>query len=283
MKAFFSILLSLFACASYAKTDTYVGSTPANIVVRDFLGISSTDSIDFIRWKLEIGTDGYRLDAEYGRASAGSPGFIDRKQVAFDGQLTHSGNRYTLSHAGKVISILELNANVLHLLGPGNNLLIGNGGYSYSLNNVQPVRTDAFNIPSVQTAAGNPLVFEGRTPCQELSALLGLNKGPACNKMKWYFLLYQDSLTGKPSYFLMGGIAYKIETMTRGSWQVETGPNGKAVYRLYCDTWSRPLRLLKGDDNTLFFTGADERMLVGNQDFSYTLNRRKEPYPRIER
>jgi hypothetical protein len=174
-----------------------------------------------------------------------------------------------------------LNANLLHLLDQNNGLLIGNGGYSYSLNNSQPVKADAFNISSPQTETGNPLVFEGRTPCQELSAILGLNKSAACNKIKWYFILYRDSLTGKPAQFLMGGIGYKIETMTKGTWKIETASNGKTVYRLYTGKWSRSLNLLKGDGNTLFFTGTDERMLVGNENFSYTLNRIKEPYARI--
>jgi hypothetical protein len=43
--------------------------------------------------------------------------------------------------------------------------------------------------------------------------------------------------------------------------------------------WVRSLNLLKGDDNILF-VDADGRLLVGNEDFSYTLNRREEEYHR---
>ncbi|MBD0280018.1 MAG: hypothetical protein ICV81_18940 [Flavisolibacter sp.] len=101
--------------------------------------------------------------------------------------------------------------------------------------------------------------------------------------MKWYFLFYTDSVTGKPSYFLMGGMGYRKETMAKGKWQIVTKPNGRIIYRVYFDKWVRSLDLLKGDDNILFFIDAGGRLLVGNEDFSYTLNRRKEEYPPVKR
>ena len=67
--------------------------------------------------------------------------------------------------------------------------------------------------------------------------------------------------------------------MTRGSWQITTEQNGRIIYQLSCDKWSRSLNLLKGDDNILFFIDTNGRLLVGNEDYSYTLNRRKEAYP----
>ena len=280
MKVCVSLLLSLFVClVAKGEVHTYVGSTPAHAVVRDFLHISSTDSIDFIRWKLELGSATFKLSVQYGLCQAGTPGFSNEQRMSFEGQLTQSNNYYNLKHTGKALSILAVNANVLHLLDGNSQMLIGNGGYSYALNNIHPVEENGFNIQSEQTSEQNPLVFEGRTPCQDLAALLGLNKGEACNKMKWYFLFYTDSITGKPSFFLMGGIGYKRETMTRGSWQITTEQNGRIIYQLSCDKWSRSLNLLKGDDNILFFIDTNGRLLVGNEDFSYTLNRRKEAYP----
>jgi hypothetical protein len=35
----------------------------------------------------------------------------------------------------------------------------------------------------------------------------------------------------------------------------------------------RALLLFKGDDNVLFFLDGQQRLLIGNADFSYTLNR----------
>src|SRR5689334_17727982 len=48
-------LLFIFinSCAN-AKEAIYTGSTPANSVVKAFLGIPLKDSIDFIRWKLVV-------------------------------------------------------------------------------------------------------------------------------------------------------------------------------------------------------------------------------------
>lgn len=274
----------LFSVFTYFGTAaavlTYVGSTPAHPVVRDFLQISLTDSIDFIRWKLEIDAGSFKLQCQYGLAQPGTPGFSNEQSVAFDGQLTRSNNFSHLKHNGKKISMVEVNPNVLHFLDHADQMLIGNGGYSYALNSIHPVQMGGFNIRAVGTRVESPLVFEGRTPCQELSALLGLEKSAACNKMKWYFIFYTDSVTGHPSYFLMNGIGHRKETMARGNWQIVTGQNGRIVYQLSSDKWTHALNLLKGDDNILFFIGANEQLLVGNEDFSYTLNRRKEAYPR---
>jgi hypothetical protein len=284
MKLSCSLLFSAFLCfVAGANVHTYVGSTPAHDVVRNFLQISSTDSIDFIRWKLEIGSTTFKLQCRYGLAKPGTPGFSNGQSVAFEGQLTKSKNYYQLKHKGKSLSLLEVNANVFHFLDGNNRMLIGNGGYSYALNSTHPIEENKFNILSENKSIKSPLVFEGRTPCRDLHALLGLNKSEACNKMKWYFLFYTDSVTGKPSYFLMGGMGYRKETMAKGRWQIVTEQNGHITYRLYSDKWMRPLNLLKGDDNILFFIDERGRLLVGNEDFSYTLNRRKEEYSPVKR
>src|SRR5437764_10257628 len=60
------IVCSLLCFTKQKKEKDYVGSTPAHGEVRDFLDISLTDSIDFIRWKLAITNDNYQLDCSYG-------------------------------------------------------------------------------------------------------------------------------------------------------------------------------------------------------------------------
>ena len=262
---------------------SYVGSTPAHSLVRDFLKISSTDSIDFIRWKLEIGSGTFKLHCLYGMAKPGTPGFSNEQTVAFEGQFTKSENYYHLNNNGKSISILELNANVLHFVDLNNQMLTGNGGYSYALNNEHPGEANEINIRPQQVNIKSLQVFEGRTPCHELAVLLGLNKSEACDKMKWYFLFYTDSVTGKPSYFLMGGMGYRKESMLRGQWQISTEQNGRVIYKLYSDKWVRSLDQLRGDEGILFFIDAKGRLLVGNEDFSYTLNRKKEEYAAVKR
>jgi hypothetical protein len=225
----------------------------------------------------------FKLHCQYGIGKPNTPGFIDEKRAAFEGELTKKGNIYYLKHKGKQLSLLEVNTNVLHLLDHSNNMLIGNGGYSFALNNTAPVKTDQLNIQPKQNIPKYPLVFEGRTPCQELSALLNLNKSEACNKMKWYILFFADSVTNTPSYYLKGGIGYRRETMEKGKWQIIRDKNDRTIYKLNPDSLDYSLYLLKGDDNILFFIDPNGRLLVGNENFSYTLNRRKEEHTPVYR
>lgn len=278
----FLLIPALVCCFAASAQRTYVGSTPAHGLVRAFLQISLTDSIDFIRWKLAINSRRYELQCQYGLARAGTPGFVNEKRVVFEGELSKTESHYYLQHKGKRLSMLEVNADLLHLLDQNNHLLIGNGGYSYALNNTAPVKTTQFNMHAEQSMTTAPLVFEGRTPCQELSTLLGLNKSEACNKMKWYIVFYTDSVTGKPSYYLKGGIGYRKETMERGKWQI-INKDGKIIYQVNPDDRTYTLHLLKGDDNILFFIYPDGRLLVGNEHFSYTLNRRRKEYLPVRR
>jgi len=282
MKIYLSLLMPVLICL-FTRPDkrTYVGSTPAHGEVRNFLGISLTDSVDFIRWTLDIYPDSFELQCRYGVSKPSTPGFVNEKRASFNGRLTKTKDGYSLQHKGKQLSLLQVNNDLLHLRDRNNNMLIGNGGYSYALNSTTPAKTDQFNLHSVQSTLKYPLDFEGRTPCQELSRLLGLNKGEACNKMKWHIIFYTDAVTGEPSYFLKGGIGYRKETMEKGKWQIIKGKNGRIIYRVKPDNEAYSLYLLKGDDNILFFTDPEGRLLVGNEDFSYTLNRRKEEHPPI--
>lgn len=270
MKICFSPILMLFCLLAASQEQTYVGSTPAHSVVRTFLGISLTDSIDFIRWKVELAPNKFTLQCQYGLAKAGTPGFVHEKRVAYEGKSTKTANLYSLEHSGRSLFLLKVNADLLHLLDNGKHMLVGNGGYSYALNSTTPRITDQFGLPPVQQAVKYPLVFEGRTPCQELSALLNLHKSQACNKMKWYIVFYGDSL-GQPTYYLKG----RKEAMEKGKWQIINTNDGRIIYKLTPDAGTYTLHLLKGDENILFFIRPDGRLLVGNEDFSYTLNRRK--------
>ena len=273
-------VISAIVLCNFSYAQTYVGSTPAAHEVRQFLNISLKDSIDFIRWKLKITIGRFDLECRYGLSKPGTPGFEDEKQVAFRGTLSKEENRYSLVTQGRKVTLIQINHDLLHSADQRNVMLAGNGGYSYALNNTVPVKSDDFSVPAGMPTGKAQQVFEGRTPCQELSAQLRLNKSEACNKMKWYVILYNDSISGRPSYYLKGGVAYREETMERGKWDIIRGKNNRIIFRLTPNNNAYTIHLLKGDDNILFFTTPDGRLLVGNEDFSYTLNRRKEEYPR---
>jgi hypothetical protein len=261
------------------KESVYVGCTPVESTVRKFFGISLTDSIDFMRWKVRLQFDTYNVTVEYGLSKNGTPGFTNGKQIVLTGKLKREGNHIDLVNQSRSLSILSINNNLLHLLDEKQNPLIGNGGYSYGLSNIQAVKSAQINVPARNYIFNDYQVYEGRTPCQELSAIAGMNKGPDCNKMKWYMILYTDPKTHEPSYYLKGGRSYRKETMEKGKWKVSRGKDGRMIYTLSPEKEPWSFYLVQVDDNILVFTDKEGNLLVGNEDFSYTLNRRKDEHP----
>lgn len=280
MKPFSILLVLTVICFSANCTETsYRGSTPAHPDVKEFLSIPLKDSIDFIKWTVSMHADRYELDCRYGISKGGTNGFINEKTTKFSGVLEKQGFYYQLRQGKKILYLLEINTNLFHLLDKKKNMLIGNGGYSYVLSSNTPVPTDRFNPIFKGTTTQHMMAFQGRTPCQELAKMMGLAKNADCVKMKWYVILYTDPVSGKPSYYLKGGRGYKKETMTRGNWEITRGKDGRVIYKLDPDKKNATIYLLQADDNILFFTDAAGRLLVGNEDFGYTLNRTEDREP----
>lgn len=118
-------------------------------------------------------------------------------------------------------------------------------------------------------------VFDGRTPCQEMAQQIKEPTTAACIKIKWRLALYKDSLTGQPSSYKLMGLVYKREAPRKGEWKIIKGsaadPNA-TVYELVFP--GKPsIFLQEGDNNILFFLDANKKLLVGNRDFSFVLNR----------
>ena len=114
-------------------------------------------------------------------------------------------------------------------------------------------------------------IFNGRTPCQELSRQLNVSASDECNKMKCRLILYQDPVTHSPTVYDWQG---KIRWT--GKWSITTGTKADPdamVYRLEPQDARGFLSFLKVDDNILFFLNQNGEPLVGNLEFSYTLNR----------
>ena len=277
MKLFSSLLVMvLISCCANGRDIKYMGATPAHKDVRSFLNISQIDSIDFIKWKLSLSDDHYELDCRYGISKPNTNGFLNEKTVHLSGQLVRQMHQLELRNGEHRFYLLEINKNLLHLLDRNKSMLVGNGGFSYTLNNESPVKSNAINISSQEISFKTITAFEGRTPCQELSQLLGLNKSTECDKMKWFIVFFADSVTGKPLYYLKGGMGHRISTMDRGNWSV-VKEKGRIIYKLNPEKQSRATYLLQADNNILLFTDAEGNLLVGNENFSYTLNRMKDP------
>ena len=268
-------LLSLTLLFSWAnsKETNYTASTPAAPLVRKFLGISLTDSIDFIRWKLSITENKYSLECIYGIGKPNTNGFYDGgKKIAFSGKIKKEKNNYLLINNNKTLKLAELNNNLLHILNNDNTLLIGGGGWSYVLNNMTPSLTNKVNMIAKQTSFKDSVAFQGRTPCGDFSIN---HPGNGCIKMKWYIVLYANAVKNEPTTYLLNrSHMFPLEYPgKKGTWKIIEGKDGRIIYELTPDKETIHTYLLKLDDGVLIFTDANGNLLVGDHDFSYTLNR----------
>ena len=115
-------------------------------------------------------------------------------------------------------------------------------------------------------------VFVGRTPCQELIKDLKMGNNAACAKRKMGLTLYQDALTRQPTTYKTRGMGKWTGT---GKWHIIQGTPtdpGATVLQLVLDA-NTSLFLLKGDDNVLFILDRNKNLLIGNANYSYTMNR----------
>jgi hypothetical protein len=266
------LCMTLFACAG-GQTVTYVASTPPHPCIRAFLDIPATDSIDFIRWKLVFDKDNYQLECNYGIGKPNTNGFINNgKNVALKGVFAKQGEQYTLYNKNKRIQMLALNGNLVHLQDEHQNLLVGNSGWSFTLNRENPVDDSEAKITVKQTHLPDSMVFYGRTPCNGFREIKSLGISPSCYKLKWEVVLFRDPVSGRPSVFRSRGTLFRKNGGQTGTWEIVTNGSGANVYRLALHN-KEFLDLLPIDENLLVFLNSDGQLLTGDEDFSYTLNR----------
>ena len=271
MKFLTTLISVLFFVFGLSGKDTnYTASTPAAGLVRKFLGISQTDSIDFIRWKLSLNDLRFTLECNYGIGKPNTNGFYNGgKKVAFSGIVERVNHHYLLHHGKQVLKLVELNNNLLHILSSDNSLLIGNGGWSYAINNIKPSANDQNHLSAKLSRVNDSIGFAGRTPCGVPGII---EPGKECYKLKWYLVLYGDPATNKPTKYRLLGTGFRAEGGRKGSWTI-SNRNGKIVYQLNDEKGNAFIRLLKLDDGVLIFIDRAGNLLVGDLDFSYTLNR----------
>jgi len=260
------------ACATPPEK-TYTASTPAAAVVKSFLGIPLGDSIDFIRWKISFSGDRYKLHCNYGIGKPNTNGFNDGgSTVDLEGDLKKEQYVYTLRNGNKVLKMAELNSDLLHILDQDNNPLIGNGGWSYAINNMSPSLSNQIThaVHHKQTVLKDSMAYEGRTPCGVPGII---PSGMTCYKLKWYIVFYANTHNNQPTTYRLYGTPNRREGGIKGEWKIITGADGRITYQLYDKTGKILINLLKTDENILVFTDQGGKLLVGNEDFSYTLNR----------
>ncbi len=277
----------------------FVGSSPCGERMRAFFQIPSGDS-DPLCWNLTLHRDpktlvpaGYQLECAYVPASATS--IAAKKAITVKREGTWTIAKGTRTNPGavvieldKALSLLQVSDNVLHFLESDRTLMVGDGGYSYTLNRLEAAETPgdlalALARPSV-SYTNSPLsqgpsvfgVFEGRSPCRGIARELRRPDDAGCIKVKWRITLYQDPETKIPTRYKVEGTLYRGQTR-EGKWSILRGAHADPdamIYRLDATSTEPRLDLLKGDNDVLFFLNQDGRPLVGHGDFSYTLNRR---------
>jgi hypothetical protein len=135
----------LHSVLSQTKPDHFVGSTPCDPYIKSILKIDEQALCEFIKWKLDIDITAKTFTAEvlYGISLPNTNGFQNGgTKLIVNGRFELNNDKktgkpiYLLSSASfkSPLSLREMDNNVLHVLGADNTLLVGNGGFSYSLN-----------------------------------------------------------------------------------------------------------------------------------------------------
>lgn len=268
-----------------AGKQVFVASSPCdNIVVRYFFSIPKDPDCEQIRWQISFDADQFIYEAmiHYGMSLPNTNNLRSGgKQVVKTGNykvlrgLQGNPNAIVYQLESKdskaKLRYLKLNDELIHLIGPGDQLAIGNGGWSYTLNNISKVIPSYTEInattANVEVVDG---VFEGRTPCREIAAQLKKETSPDCTKLKWRIFFDKKRMTYKTD-----GSFFRAQPRV-GKFAVSQGIEGSSnavVIQLDPDKPAESLFFLKGDDNILFFLNSDKKCFVGNGDFSFTLNR----------
>lgn len=278
----------------------FVGSTPADTLPREFLGgLAMNAPYHNIEWRITLITNQnarsqtFTLSARYRVPTRANPNLSeDGPEVTSQGtyEVVTSSNRVyrlTAQKTRRSLSFVQLGDNLLHMLNSSGTLMVGNGGWSYTLNRadraekiVEPsVAMSApdmsYPISSLATGSAVFAVFEGRTPCQDIARELNLPQHAGCHKVKWRVTLYQNPATSAPTTYKIEGSLHRQQAR-EGTWSVTRGTKADSnatVYQLNEIENEGPLLLLKADDNVLFFLNRKREFMVGNADFSYTLNR----------
>ena len=280
----------------------FVGTSPCADVARPLLKIPPGADCDRMKWNLTLYQDPntltpttYKLNSEYGF-------HIDNRTYVSKGMNVGTEGRWAVVRGARTdpdevvfrldpdkpqltISFLKVDHNILHLLDRDKSLLVGNAAQSYTLSRSEkasppassPVKLTAPTIPASSAANGSPVpgVFEGRSPCREIARELNIAERAECIKIKWRLTLYQDPNKLIPTTYKLEGTTYR-EAPREGTWTIVRGSKtdpGAVVYQLDPDKPQGSLFFLKGDDKILFFLDKERNLLVGNGDFSYTLNK----------
>lgn len=295
----FARLLSGATEGRTAVVSEFVGTSPCGAGPRAFLGgMAPTAACHAITWRLTLVTDGngpsaWKVAATYGIPARGNPNqMVDGPKVAIEGTVqarkgTRSNTAAIVYHLktdgpGRSLDLAHVGDDLLQFLADDRSLMVGNAGWSYTLNRANRAEKTGNDAGApdmsyvISPRSTGPVfgVFEGRTPCRGISRELNLPEVVGCFKVKWRVTLHQNPQTSAPTTYKVESSLHR-QRAREGTWSIVRGEASHPgdVYRLSATGTEKALLLLKGDDNVLFFLDEQPRLLIGNADFSYTLNR----------
>jgi len=304
MKLTVAVLLGLLLlggnCDGQSHTDglvvvgVFVGSTPNNETISRRLN-TPTHIEPPVHWELTLYRDAknqsptsYKLRCDYAASTnVGKQSQIERTGLCKLTKGTKFKPNATVLELDGLVSLFKVDENLLHFLDAEGGLMVGDGGFSFTLNRTtaaeSPQQPPPANAPSVSyklspQSTGPTVygVFEGRTPCMGIARELGITLDAHRMKCKWRVTLLQNPETKSPTTYKVEGSFYRGD-LREGNWSIVRGPDTDSlatVYRLEPARGENALLLLKGDDNVLFFADQKSKPLVGHAEFSYTLNRK---------
>lgn len=131
-----------------ADTIVFVASTPCSQGTKPLPGIAKDAPCELMKWKLMLYSNSFTLVCDYGMPLQGTKGLVGGgKHVNLSGKWRVNkgmpGNtqatlyRLTDSATGKIISLIKLSDDLLHLLDDDSHLMIGTAAWSYTLNRIK--------------------------------------------------------------------------------------------------------------------------------------------------
>lgn len=267
---------------------TLTGSTPGDHQIKSQLHINEGLTLDFIRWELDLFQNStFYLKIGYGENQPNTLGFKN------GGESKEFKGKYSISKIGNTdqlifktedlnFSLLKLNDNLYHLLTDDKKLMVGNGGWSYTLNNKFPDKTKpSFPLrifpTNIEHEKKVQVIFDGRTPCREFAREHNFNVSDACFKLKWKLTLNRDSVSLLPSTYSFRIVIDNAPKEITGKWTIvkkSISESDVLIIQLNSEKSDQTISLFVGDDNVLYFLDKSQHLFSGNENFSFTLNRR---------
>ena len=257
----------------------YRATTPCDAVTRPVPAMAPGAQCEMATWKLNLRADGrYVLDAAYGMSEPNTLGMRQGgTSVSVAGRWSSERDLITLATDDPAVAVrfLQVGSDLLHLVGADGRLLVGNAAWSYTFNRAGEAGRQTAVVASTYDEPGEPRggVFEGRTPCTAEVKAFTADLVPGCGRLKWRLTLRQTA-GGQPAGYV-SGVVGRSDAM-EGEWRIRrdlAGFPAAVVYEIRPFGSRQWLALLLMGGQHLFLLGPDRQLLVGDENWSYTLSR----------